>query len=103
VSKPRPVDKYTLDGQFIRSFDKVIDAASDIDCIKSKISDVCNGEIRQVKGFRYAYKGEQLKAWIDSSTPLKHHKTLNKEDEALSKENNLLSSNYFGYFGNVGY
>lgn len=102
MRKLRPVDKYTLDGQFIRSFDTMAEAARDVGGTKSNIAAVCQGNKRMCKGFRYAYHGEPLPEWIPASTPVKNTDNIS-EKEAYCSKVSLLRSDYFGYFGNIGY
>lgn len=54
----RPVDKYTLDGEFVCTVPSISEAAPyQDDCTMRHIWDCCNGGRRSVRGFVYRYHG----------------------------------------------
>lgn len=50
------VNQYTLDGQFIRRFGSIVEAANSLGLYNgSHISDVCRGKRKQCKGYIWKY------------------------------------------------
>ena len=54
----KPVEQYTLEGEYIRTFDCVKDAAEAVKCSPTNISACCRGKTKTIKGYiwKYAYK-----------------------------------------------
>jgi hypothetical protein len=61
-SRLRKVDVYSMNGEFIKTYDSVQEASKDFNSCSSAISHVCNSRYRAKshKGFRFAYHNEKL-------------------------------------------
>lgn len=51
----RKVSQFTLDGDFIATFDSIQEAADAVGCYSSQIVKVCRGEHKSTKGFLWKY------------------------------------------------
>ena len=49
------VNQYTLDGQFIKRWDSIIDAERALGVIHQHISKVCKGQRNQTGGYKWSY------------------------------------------------
>lgn len=57
-AKYRPVSAYTMDGEFIKTFESIIAAAKEFNLTKSQrshISEVCNGKRKSTAGYYWQY------------------------------------------------
>ena len=55
-SKSKPVYQYSLDGNFIRKYNTVIEASKDINCNPSKINSCCNLTCKTSGGYQWRYE-----------------------------------------------
>ena len=60
--KMQPVDKYTLDKKFIKSYDSIVGAIKDDELVKnpSPIRECCDGKLNQAYGYIWRYKNEDV-------------------------------------------
>ena len=58
-SRMRPVKQYTLDGQFVSSYESIRDAARKTGINRSGIMDCCKKEIKYTHGFVFRYAEEE--------------------------------------------
>ena len=52
----KPVEKYDLKGNYIKSYPSASEAARQNNCCKSGVIECCNGKKQKFKGFIYKYK-----------------------------------------------
>ena len=57
-TKVRPVDKYTLNGEFLESYISIKEASKDVGCKPNSIRNVCNGNNLSACGYVWRYKNE---------------------------------------------
>ena len=57
--KGRPVLQYTLDGKFIRRYEKARDAAKAVSCCHQAITHACAGRKKTIKGFIWKFETEK--------------------------------------------
>lgn len=55
----RVVSQYTLDGEYVNTFNTVLEAAKSINADSTKIRKVCNQEQRTFKGFQWVYGSKE--------------------------------------------
>ena len=55
----RPVLQYTTDGELIKKFDTICDAAKAVSCSETTIGQVCSGRKKTVKGFVWKFETEK--------------------------------------------
>lgn len=69
--KLQPVDKYTLDKKFIKSYDSISDAIKDDDQVKnpSPIKQCCDGILNQAYGYIWRFKNDDVNEheWKDKN------------------------------------
>lgn len=51
----KPVKQYTLNGEYVKTFDCVKDAAEYVKCAPTNISACCRGKIKTIKGYIWKY------------------------------------------------
>lgn len=54
-SRGKPVEQYTKEGIFLRSYDSVSEAAEELGCCIAAISNCCLGRTRTSQGFRWKF------------------------------------------------
>lgn len=85
-----PVDKYSLDGKFIRSYEHAIDARKDLKTKRCKIYNIldsCSGKQVRAYGFVWRYKGEPFNKY---STKIRYEIVVNQ----YSKDNKFMKTYY---------
>ena len=55
AKRKRPIDQFTINGEFIRSWDSARDIQNETGFFESNINKCCNGKIRAYKGFVWKY------------------------------------------------
>lgn len=72
------VNQYTLDGQFIRRFGSIIEAANSL-CLYngSHISDVCRGKRKQCKGYIWKYTTDVDVHFVDDDEEMEDYDDAN--------------------------
>lgn len=56
--KRKKIDQYSLEGNFIQSWDSLNQASRELDINVSSIKDCCKKRFKQIKGFIFRYSGE---------------------------------------------
>ena len=56
----KPVDMYSKDKKFIKTFNSMIDAAKEIDSTNTNICCCCLGKTKSVKGYIFRYHGDSI-------------------------------------------
>lgn len=78
VQDAEPIDMFSLDGIFIRTFSSAMEAAKFVEGDKGKVYNCCNGKINKFKGYKWAYKSKTKKVLHPT-----HYNKITK-DELLS-------------------
>ena len=60
VHRMKPVIQLTLDGKFIKRFESAIAAARSVGVWNMTITQVCNGKLKQCKGYRWKWANDAL-------------------------------------------
>lgn len=89
---PIPVVQYDLDGNFIKRFDSLINAAASLNLSKHNLSSCCNGKQKSYGGYLWAYEGEKPpKPYLDkrightTSSAARKIKQFNKQNEFIEE------------------
>lgn len=61
----KQVDQYDLDGNWIRTFSTLQEAADDVGCYSSTITKVCTGKLKMTHGYMWRYHSETHSQKID--------------------------------------
>lgn len=56
----KSVDMYSKDKEFLKTFNSMVDAATEIDADKTNISACCLGKARSVKGYIFRFHGDSI-------------------------------------------
>lgn len=72
-NKEHAVDRYTLDKEYIDSYDSIAEASLKLQINRSAISSVCNNINKTAGGFIWRFKGEDISTYIYDN-PLKNKK-----------------------------
>lgn len=60
----KPVKCYTMDGEFIKRFNSIREAAKWAGCKENGITPVCRGQNKSCGGYRWSYAEEELVPWV---------------------------------------
>jgi len=103
-NKYTPVDMYSLDGEYIKTFDSIADAAREVGCSHSTISGACQKDRLSASGYKWAYRGDTptmkkkktrgrpvIQIDTKNNKPIKEYKSL----ADAARDNNLQSPNIY--------
>ena len=68
-NRAKRVAQYNLDGNLIKTWDCIADAAREYNIIASSISNVCNGKAKTAGGYQWRHVGEKI---VDKIPPYKN-------------------------------
>ena len=95
-----PIDMYSKNGKFIRSFDSIVEAQEETGIkSKSNIIQCCKGKVFSAGGYRWTLKGESLKNRPNRYG--KHKVALYKKDFYKEFESQTDCANYLKSIGNT--
>lgn len=92
VYKKAPIDKYSLNGTLLKSYNSITEAADDFNKTinKSHITDCCNGKLHTAYGYIWRYKGDPFEKYNS------------KDDKRFSKCQKLsLSGEVLGVYSSI--
>ena len=79
-SRGKSVEQYTKDGRYIKTFESVSQAAQEIGCCVSAISNCCLGRTKTSKGYRWKFaEGSTTKYERNSSSSARDSKKLDED------------------------
>lgn len=58
IRKRKPVTQFTMDGEYLRDWDSMVEVEKELGIHNSKIASVCKGKRKSTGGFKWVYKEE---------------------------------------------
>lgn len=103
-SLKRPVDKYSLDGEFIKSYESILEACDDSDKKISRIhiSECCRGKLLTSSGYVWRFKGDKFDKYNKKDkrfTPVDQY----SKDGQFIKHYASLSEAIYNVFGTTNF
>lgn len=92
------IDKYSLDGEFIKSYKHAIDARNDLDVKRCKISNIinsCSGKTVRAYGYVWRYKGEPFNKYNTKYTTSKTVNQYSKDNKYIKTFNSIKEASEF--------
>ncbi len=87
------VNKYDLDGNYIKSFESLASAGREMGCHNSAISKVCQGIFKQTGGYSFKFANpERAKVYVSSRKASRKINHVDKEGRIIRKYNSALEA-----------
>lgn len=88
----KPVCQYTLQGNFLKEYESIAEAARQTKCDPTAIVNCCKHKIKQTKNYCWSYKGEQVVPYQKRNYHVKNSQSIPVEQYDL--KDNLLNTFY---------